>query len=567
MRKPTLKEYFKNHPEIASQWSTKNDPTTLNKTIGSPSKAWWYCPIYKCHYEKEIYRKIESPQSCSVCYGSTVFPGFNDLQTVRPDLAAEWSPENTFSPREVKYTSIKSVLWVCSKDSSHTWKTRISHRTHAGSGCPKCKALKKRESAKSRILDKDDEMSRMFKSSSVGDENPSRKSPHKCEWECENSHTWSVAPLYFEGCPFCKGTKTIFADKVFNVPNKSVADYPKAKNLYADTNPIPPHLISYSSAQTATWKCEKGHLWTAVVYSVVRSLDKGTKCCPKCANQVSTPEEHLKDFIHKITPGELVAGNRKLLDGREIDILIPSMNLGVEFNGGIWHSSFKVDKNYHFDKWFDCLVRNVELVTVWEDDWNLRRSQIEHMLKIRLTVQDNFPPITHIQETSRTEAERFSKPYTTRNIPETATTFISAVSGAETVATLSAQESPTSLKITHQSFKYPQAYGLSKILDHLTEKAKQKNLPSIEAITDNSSIDQNIFSQHGFIRKDVIEPNVTYLYKNQRILKQELETLLASGADPRISYDPENDSFENMTGENRIFEIWDSGSTLWILNV
>ena len=203
---------------------------------------------------------------------------------------------------------------------------------------------------------------------------------------------------------------------------------------------------------------------------------------------------------------------------------------------------------------------------MWEDDWDLKRDQIEHMLKIRLTVQSNLPPTTHIQETSRTEAERFSKPYTVHNIPETATTFISAVSGSEIVAALSIQETSTSFRIVHQSFKYPQAHGLSEILDHLTEKAKQKNLPSIEAITDNSSLDQNVFAQHGFIRKEVIEPKVTYLYRNQRFFKQELETLLASGVGPRISYDPESDSFENMTEENRIFEVWDSGSTLWTLD-
>ncbi len=146
------------------------------------------------------------------------------------------------------------------------------------------------------------------------------------------------------------------------------------------------------------------------------------------------------------------------------------MNLGVEFNGGIWHSSFKVDKNYHSDKWFDCLVRNIELATVWEDDWSLRRDQVEHMLKNRFMTQDNLPRITHIQETSRTEAKRFSKPYNIHNIPETATTFITAESGTETIAIVSAQETSTSFRLIHQSFKYPQSHGLSEILGYIAEK-------------------------------------------------------------------------------------------------
>lgn len=203
---------------------------------------------------------------------------------------------------------------------------------------------------------------------------------------------------------------------------------------------------------------------------------------------------------------------------------------------------------------------------MWEDDWDLRRNQVEHMLKNRLMMQDNLPPITHIQGLSRTEAERFSKLYNMHNIPETATTFISAESGTGIVAVLAIEETPTSLKIVHQSFKYSQAHGLSELLGYTTEMAKQKNLATLEAVTDNSSLDQNVFAQHGFVREEVIKPNVTYLYKKQRFHKQELETLLTSGDNPRISYNPESDSFETMTEENRIFEIWDSGSTLWTLN-
>lgn len=566
MPNPTLRQYFLAHPEVAQMWSVYNDDEILDKRIGSCEKAWWYCEKYKCHYEKSIYTKINNPEKCSVCNGSTVFSGYNDLETVRPDIAKEWSPDNAFSPREVKYTSAKKVKWVCQINKNHTWETRISHRTYANSGCPECSMEKFKPPEAPRIRDTEDDMLKFFQCSDDGEINPKIISPTPATWQCDRNHVWKVSPRFFKGCPFCKGESIIYNGTTYPLPKISLTEHPKALALYSTDNELPPHLLSYNSKRKVKWECANGHVWVAYVYAVVNSTRKGMHCCPKCANQVSGPEEDLLNTIKKISDSTLMANNREILGGREIDILIPSMNLGVEFNGGIWHSSFKIDKNYHFDKWFDCLIRNVELVTVWEDDWDLKRDQIEHMLKIRLTVQSNLPPTTHIQETSRTEAERFSKPYTVHNIPETATAFISAVSGSEIVAALSIQETSTSFRIVHQSFKYPQEHGLSEILDHLTEKAKQKNLPSIEAITDNSSLDQNVFAQHGFIRKEVIEPKVTYLYRNQRFFKQELETLLASGVGPRISYDPESDSFENMTEENRIFEVWDSGSTLWTLD-
>ena len=466
----------------------------------------------------------------------------------------------------MKYTSAKKAKWVCQVNKNHTWETRISHRTFANSGCPECNMEKFKPPEAPRIRDTEDDMLKFFQHSDDGETNPKRISPTPATWQCDRNHVWKVSPRFFKGCPICKGESVIYNGTIYPLPKISLTEYPKALALYSTDNELPPRLLSYNSKRKVKWKCVNGHTWVTYVYAVVNNTRKGMHCCPKCANQVSAPEEELLNTIKKISDATCMPNNRKILGGREIDILIPSMNLGVEFNGGIWHSSFKVDKNYHFDKWFDCLVRNIELATVWEDDWSLRRNQINHMLKNRLTVQDTLPRITHIQETSRTEAKRFSKPYNIHNIPETATTFITAESGTETIAIVSAQETSTSFRLIHQSFKYPQSHGLSEILVYIAEKAGHQNLPYIEAITDNSSLDQNIFAQHGFIRKEVIEPDITYLYKNQRFLKQNLETFLASGADPGISYNPENDSFENIIEENRIFEIWDSGSTLWTLN-
>lgn len=96
MQNPTIRQYFLAHAKVAQMWSVYNDDEILDKRIGSCEKAWWYCEKYKCHYEKSIYTKIKNPEKCSVCNGSTVFPGYNDLETVRPDIAKEWSPDNTF---------------------------------------------------------------------------------------------------------------------------------------------------------------------------------------------------------------------------------------------------------------------------------------------------------------------------------------------------------------------------------------------------------------------------------------------------------------------------------------
>ena len=42
--------------------------------------------------------------------------------------------------------------------------------------------------------------------------------------------------------------------------------------------------------------------------------------------------------------------DREILEGREIDIYIPSKQIGIEFNGTYWHSDKYVEKDYHYKK-------------------------------------------------------------------------------------------------------------------------------------------------------------------------------------------------------------------------
>lgn len=64
--------------------------------------------------------------------------------------------------------------------------------------------------------------------------------------------------------------------------------------------------------------------------------------------------------------------NRTVLDGKEIDIYIPTFNLGIECHGNYWHNSDKVDKRYHQDKFLNCEKKNVQLLSFFEDDIILR---------------------------------------------------------------------------------------------------------------------------------------------------------------------------------------------------
>ena len=63
--------------------------------------------------------------------------GFNDLETVAPELAAQWDSEKNkeLTPRQVTAFSNKKAWWRCPRN--HSFQAAISARSR-GTGCPYC---------------------------------------------------------------------------------------------------------------------------------------------------------------------------------------------------------------------------------------------------------------------------------------------------------------------------------------------------------------------------------------------------------------------------------------------
>jgi very-short-patch-repair endonuclease len=74
---------------------------------------------------------------CPICNGKKILKGFNDLETLNPDLEKEWNYEknNGLRPDQFTCSSNKKVWWKCEK--GHEWKANIYNRSN-GHNCPYC---------------------------------------------------------------------------------------------------------------------------------------------------------------------------------------------------------------------------------------------------------------------------------------------------------------------------------------------------------------------------------------------------------------------------------------------
>ena len=82
------------HPELITEWSEKNLPLTPDDiTFGSNKKVWWKGT---CGHEWQTSVKARSNgEKCPICSGARVIAGINDLATLEPLLAKQWSKKNT----------------------------------------------------------------------------------------------------------------------------------------------------------------------------------------------------------------------------------------------------------------------------------------------------------------------------------------------------------------------------------------------------------------------------------------------------------------------------------------
>ncbi len=129
-RKSVAEEY----PELVPQWGTSNEISPSDVSSGSHKKVWWVCEEGHT-WQATVKNRALKGSGCPYCEHRAVLKGYNDLQTLFPEVAKTWSPRNELNPFEVSSRSNMEVLWVC--ENGHEWKARVADRTE-GHGCPYC---------------------------------------------------------------------------------------------------------------------------------------------------------------------------------------------------------------------------------------------------------------------------------------------------------------------------------------------------------------------------------------------------------------------------------------------
>jgi len=150
-------------PELVKDWSDLNKKKPDEYTKRSIQYVIWKCSTCGYMWRARIADRSEG-HGCPACAGERINPGFNDLETLYPDIAAEWSFRNEKSPSEVSPKATTNVWWNCRK-CGNEWKGVIFKRVR-GSICPFClkeffkKRREEREQKRQDKINKEQEVKR-----------------------------------------------------------------------------------------------------------------------------------------------------------------------------------------------------------------------------------------------------------------------------------------------------------------------------------------------------------------------------------------------------------------------
>ena len=142
---PGVNDFATRFPDIAAQWHpTKNNALLPEQVAANSNRSvWWQCEQGHT-WRAPVGRRVQFATGCPYCTGRKVLPGFNDLASLEPQVAAQWDTERNGSlrPDQVTVGSGKRVWWRC--EEGHVWKAKVYSRTgKMHTGCPVCAGVAK----------------------------------------------------------------------------------------------------------------------------------------------------------------------------------------------------------------------------------------------------------------------------------------------------------------------------------------------------------------------------------------------------------------------------------------
>lgn len=360
-------------------------------------------------------------------------------------------------------------------------------------------------------------------------------------------------------CSNCGRNSTVNSINIVNIKKKLFEDFLSNNNMkLLDT--------FTNSTELLNIECKCGNIFNSSANYMYNRINI---CCNKCGNiGISSSEKEILDFIKQYYNGQ-IQENIRILDKKEIDIYLPELKLGIEYNGIYWHSEGMVKNNYHKLKTEIAEQKGIHLLQIFENEWILKKDIIKNIILSKINKLDTiYARKCNIKEIPQKILTEFENKYH-RQGSIYSKIRLGLFLDEQLVMTMSFITPRMSTKYEYELVRLCSINninvigGASKLLKYFETTYKPKSIVSY-ADRRYSNINKNVYNTLGFKLNNISEPNFFYYHKNnQLILENRKKYQKHNLINILPTFDKNLSATKNMTlnGYNRIF---DSGNLVYI---
>lgn len=221
----------------------------------------------------------------------------------------------------------------------------------------------------------------------------------------------------------------------------------------------------------------------------------------------SAGEKEIHDFLDSLG---VIYCTRTKIEGKEIDIVIPSHNLGIEYCGIYWHSEqMGKTKYYHQNKLDVCEGNQIQLLTIFEDEWMFKKEIVKITLtnKLGMSRDKIYARNTKIRKVSKHQASKFTQQYHIQGAGQSSFDLGLFDVDDVLVAVLRLKETHKGLLINRYCSSIRVVGGFSKLLKYITSN---NNYQSVYTFADRRWSNGNMYYKCGPTNVVKLQPDYSY---------------------------------------------------------
>ena len=253
--------------------------------------------------------------------------------------------------------------------------------------------------------------------------------------------------------------------------------------------------------------------------------------------------------------------NRTIISPRELDIVIPSLNIAIECSGLYWHSELSAGRNkqYHYEKWKLCKDKGITLITLFDDEWKLQNIEVKQRLLhlLHRTTDKIYARNCEVVECELPVAQEFvNKFHLQKHV--SAQIYLSLKYNNEVVAVMTFGAARYNKKYQYEILRFCSSVsipgGASKLFSYFIKKFNPR---SVVSYSDNRWGNGSVYTTMGFTIESV---SIGYFYTDYKTrfnrVHFQKSKLISQGFDKNMS------EWEIMQ-QRKYDRIWDCGQTQW----